>query len=309
MTVKVATDSASDIAPEVAQALGIVIVPAYVHFGNEVYRDWIDISPDELYRRMEEFPIHPTTSTPSPGDFTEVYDRLAQETDEIVSIHASKKLSAICDAALQGKEAMERKGCRIEVIDSESVSMGLGLVTIAAAKAAQVGESLQQVVDTARQAIPQINLLATLDTLKYALKGGRLGKAAVLLGTMLKVKPMLTMQEGEIKPSGLARTRAKAVEKLYEFVKNGLHIEDVAVVHSTTPKEAETLAERIRSFMQKGQLYISRLGPALGVHGGPGTLLVAFRKGKEVKGETEVSEKARGRLSLPSLRITRPRVG
>ena len=132
-------------------------------------------------------------------------------------------------------------------------------------------------MNTAYQAIPRTYLLGTFDTLKYLVKGGRIGKARALLGAALIVKSLITMREGELHPAGLARTRAKAIEKSYEFTRNTSHIEDMAIVHSTTPKEAEMLAERVKSFVKKGQLYIPTLGPALGAHGGPGALIVALR--------------------------------
>lgn len=276
--VKIVTDSTSDIPAPIAEALGITIVPAYVHFGNKTYRDRVDISEDELYQKLVEGPVHPTTSTPSPGDFSEVYKRLAQESDEIVSVVLTSKESTIYDAALLGKETVGR-GCRIEVIDSLSISMGLGLLTLAAAKTSQAGGSIEEVVKVVRQAIPKTHLLGALDTPKYILKGGRLGRAALSLGAMLRVKPMLTTREGDIISAGLTRTRGKSMERLYEFVKKHLPIEDLAIAYSTTPNEALSLAERVKSLIPGKQPLIARIGPALGVHAGPGALIVALRKG------------------------------
>ncbi|HJX69909.1 MAG TPA: DegV family protein [Dehalococcoidia bacterium] len=276
--VKIVTDSTSDIPPQIAEALGITIVPAYVHFGDKSYRDRVDISEDELYRRLVEGPVHPTTSAPSPGNFAEVYSRLARESDEIVAVMLTSKESALYNAALLGKETVKGK-CHIEVIDSQSVSMGLGFIAIAAAEAAQAGKGIEEVVKAVRQAIPRTHLLAALDTTKYVLKGGRLGRAALSLGAMLRVKPMLTIREGDIVSAGLTRTRGKSIERLYEFVKKHLPIEDLAIMHSTTPKEAQSLAERLKSLIPRKQPLIARLGPALGVHAGPGALAVALREG------------------------------
>jgi len=275
--VKIVTDSTSDIPTPIAEALGITIVPAYVIFGDNSYRDRIDISEDELYQRMVEGPIHPTTSTPSPGDFAEVYSRLAEESDEIVSITLTSKKSGLYEAALLGKEAVKKK-CHIEVIDSLSVSMGLGLLTIAAASTAQAGGNFEEVVNIVHQAIPKIHMLGALDTTKYALKGGRLGRTVLSLGAMLRVKLMLTIRQGDIIPAGLARTHNNAVERLYEFVKKYLPIEDLAIMYSTTPEEAQSLAARLEPLTPRKQPLIARLGPALGVHAGPGALAVAVRK-------------------------------
>ncbi len=277
MTVKIVTDSTSDIPSEIAKALGVTIVPVYVNFGSKSYRDRVDISEDELYQKMVEGPVHPTTSAPSPGDFTEVYSRLARESNEIVSIMLSSKESAVYNSALLGKETI-KENCRIEVIDSQSVTMGLGFITMAAAKAAQDDANIEEVVEVVRQAIPQTHLHGALDTPKYVLKGGRLGKTALSLGIMLKVKPILTNREGEIKLAGLARTCNKAIDRLYEFVKKHLPIEELAIVYSTTPEEAQSLAERMKPFIPRKQPLIARLGPSLGVHCGPGALVVALRK-------------------------------
>ena len=277
MTVKIVTDSTSDIPSEIAQALGVTIVPVYVHFGSKSYRDRVDISEDELYQKMLEGPVHPTTSAPSPGDFTEVYSRLAQESNEIVSIMLSSKESAVYNSALLGREAVNGN-CRIEVIDSQSVTMGLGFITIAAAKAAQAGKDVGEIVRVVYQAISRTHLHGALDTPKYVLKGGRMGRTALSLGAMLKVKPILTNREGEIKLAGLVRTHNKAVDRLYEFVKKHLPIEELAIVHSTTPEEAQSLAEQTKPFIDGRQPLIARLGPALGVHAGPDALIVALTK-------------------------------
>jgi DegV family protein with EDD domain len=293
MTVKIVTDSTSDLPSPVAQALGITVVPAYIHFGDKTYRDRVDISEDELYQRLVDGPVHPTTSTPSPGDFAEAYSRLAQESEEIVSIVVTSKQSAVYDSALLGKETVKGK-CRIEVIDSRSVTMGLGLMAIAAARAAQAGKGIEEVVEVVRRAIPKTYGLAVLDTLKYALRGGRLSRAGTLLGAMVMVKPMLIIREGVIGPAGVARTRSKGIERLCEFVRKHLPVEDRAVVHATSPQEAESLAERIKSLIPEKQPLIARLGAALGVHGGPGALAVVLRAGKSEE-EKAAEREGKGR--------------
>jgi DegV family protein with EDD domain len=304
--VKIVTDSTSDLPREIASALGITVVPAYVHFGDKSYRDGVDIGPDELYRRMLDGHVHPTTSAPAPGDFAEVYGKLARETDEIVSIVVTSKQSAVYDSALMGKESLKQK-CRIEVIDSQSVTMGLGLMAIAAAKKAQAGATIEEVLEAVRQAIPRTHGLALLDTLKYALKGGRLSKAGTLIGSLVRVRPILTIKAGVIGPSGVARTHAKGIERLCEFVVKHCPIEDIAVVHSASSQEAESLAEQIRSIVPQSHPIIARLGSALGVHAGPGALVVALREGKGEAEKTTESERRGKRFSLPSLRLPHKR--
>jgi DegV family protein with EDD domain len=282
MTVKIVTDSGSDITQEEAKKLGITVVPVYLRFGDEVYRDGVDIDSDEFYRKLMTSAVHPSTAAPSPGDFAQVYEEATQETNDVVSIHITRKHSAVCDAALVGKEIAEerRKGCRIEVVDSKGVTMWQGLVAIAAAKTAEVGCSLQQVVNKVNETISQLRALALLDTATYAVKGGRLGKAASAISaieSLLHIKVLITLHNGEIRTVGLVRSRSKGIEGLREFIRSALHIEDLAIVHSTTPSDAQALAEYACSLFPNVMPRITRLGPALGVHGGPGALVTVLR--------------------------------
>jgi DegV family protein with EDD domain len=205
--VKVVTDSTSDLPPEIAKELGITVVPAYVHFGGQSYRDGVDITPEQMYERMVSGPVHPTTSSPAPGDFTEAYNRLSEETDEIVCLTVTSKQSAIYEAAMTGKHSF-KGGSRVEVVDSQSVTMGLGLMAMLAAREARSGKTLDDVLEAVRSAIPRTHGTALLETFKYALKGGRLGRGGGLLGSLVKVKPMLEIKEGWIRLCGVTRTRS-----------------------------------------------------------------------------------------------------
>lgn len=275
MAIKIITDSSADMPAELAEELGITVVPLYVRFGDEVYRIQVDISQDEFYHRLLHGSVHPTTIQPSPQDFVNVYQKLAEEADGIVSIHLSSKLSGTHSSALQAKEQIEKR-CPIEVCDSESTTVALGLICLAAAAVAKAGGDMQQVLAEAKQAISGIHLLGLLDTLKYLVVGGRSGKAKKLLGSVLNVKPMLTLKDGEVVPAGQARTRAKGVGRLVEFVQNATDIKELSIGYNTTPDEAQTLAERISSIVPKEQIKLATIGPVLGVHAGPGTLIVAF---------------------------------
>jgi len=276
MAVKIVTDSGADLPDQLVEELGITVVPIYVRFGEEVYRDRVSISEDEFYERLTHDPVHPSTTQPGPQDFLEVYQKLSSDADGIVSIHITGKLSGTCNSALMAKDMMEG-GCPVEVVDSETLSMGLGLIVIAAAQMAKAGESMDKIVEAAKQAIPETYLFFLLDTLEYLKRGGRIGKAKALLGSVLSVKPVLTMKDGELVPAGQVRTRAKGMDKLFDFVKNAGNIQDLAVVYNTTPDEAQALAERIGSVFDKEKIRIARVGPGLGVHGGPGAILVSFR--------------------------------
>ncbi len=281
MTVKIVTDSSADLPAQLVQELGITVVPLYVRFGEKVYRDRVDISEDEFYQRLLHDPVHPSTIQPTPQDFASVYQKLSPKADGIVSIHMSAKLSGTYNSALQGKEMIE-KGCPIEVVDSQTTSMGLGLIDIAAAIVAKAGEGLPTVMEEVKQAIPNIRLLFLLDTLEYLLLGGRIGKAKALLGSILNVKPVLTLKDGEVVPAGQVRSRGKGIDRLFDFVKSASNIQDLAVVYNTTPDEAQALEERIGTIFTKEQIKLARVGPMLGVHSGPGALAVALREKKPV---------------------------
>jgi len=277
MKVKVVTDSTADLPSQLAKELGITIVPVYLRFGDKIYRDRVDISEDEFYQRLLHDPIHPSTTQPSPQDFADVYNNLAQGADGIISIHVSSKLSGTYNSALRGKEVVEKE-CPIEVIDSQVVTMGLGQLAIVANTIAESGKSLQQVVEEVKQMIPSIHLLGLLDTLKYLALGGRIGKVQALLGSVLSVKPMLTIKNGELVPAGRVRSHAKGIDMLFDFVENAVDIQDLAVVYNTALDEAKALIERIGSTFPKERIRLARLGPALGVHAGLGILFVALRR-------------------------------
>jgi len=282
MRVRVITDSGSDITQEEAKWLGITVIPVHLRFGDEVYRDGVDMNCDEFYHKLTTSPVHPSTAAPSPGDFAEAYEQAAREADEIISIHITRRHSATYDAALVGKETTEKKnkGCKIEVVDSKGVTMWQGLVVIAAVKAAEAGRNLQQVLAETHQAIKQLRALALLDTLKYVVKGGRLGKSVLRVESLLNVKPFITLRDGQVRPVGVARTRSKGIERLRDFLKSALHVQDLAVVYSTTPDEAHSLSDYARLLFPNIVPRIARLGPALGVHAGPGALVTVVREGK-----------------------------
>ncbi len=279
MTIKIVTDSSADLPAELVQKLGITVVPLYVRFGEDVYREQVDISLDEFYRRLEHDPIHPVTIQPSPQDFVNAYQKLSQEADGIVSIHLSSKLSGTYNSALQGKEMIEN-GCPIEVIDSQLITVGLGMICKAVAKMIEAGESLTSVAEEVKQMIPNTHLLNLLDTLKYLALGGRIGKAKALLGSVLNVKPLITLKDGEVVPAGQVRSRSKGIERLFSFVEGASEIEDLSIAYNTTPDEAQALAERLGSIFTKEAVKVVRLGTTLGVHMGPGGLAVGFREKK-----------------------------
>jgi len=249
-------------------------VPLTVSFGKKVYREGLDLNAEEFYSKLAQSEELPKTAQPSVGSFIDVYETLAQQDNEIISIHLSNKLSGTYNAALLAKEAMT-KDCRIEVVDSKSVSMGLGLTVIAAAKAVQAGASFQQATDIVHHSIPRIHLLAFFQTLEYLERGGRLGKGKALLGTLLHVKPLITVQDGEVQPFGRARTTRGALQRLYDFVNALLHIRGLSIMYTTVSKEVEILAKLLAPLFPQDRIIVTQVGSTLGTHTGPGTLAVA----------------------------------
>ena len=275
MPVRIVTDSVADLPPTVAQELGITVIPLNVRFGTEVYRDGIDITAEQFYEKLKDSGVLPVTSVPSPGTFAKAYDKLAEETDEILAIILTSKLSGTYEVALQSIGLMKKK-CRVEVIDSQLAVMAQGFVVIKAARTAQAGANLDEVVEVARKTIPRADLLATFDTLEYLRRGGRIGRAQAFLGSMLKVHPLITLKDGVVEPAGRTRSRAQAIERLYSFATSYASIEEIAIEDSACPNEAEALVERLSGKFPKERIYHSKMTPVIGTHTGPGLLLVTI---------------------------------
>ncbi len=275
MNIKIVTDTLSDITSDLAQELGVTVVPLYVRFGEEVYRDRVEITTEEFYRRLVAEAALPSTTQPTPNDFAEVFNNLAKETDEILVIVVSSKLSGTYQSAMQAKELVKGK-CRIEIIDSLSVAMGLGLIVITAVKAVQAGSSLDEVADLARGAIPRIHIIAYFDTLKYLAKGGRIGKAENMLGSMLSVKPILTVRGGEMAPLTRVRSLNAGLDYLYNAAAGCSRIEGLALEHGTTPDDADKLVERLDSLFPKERIYRGVISPVIGTYAGPNPLALTI---------------------------------
>jgi len=273
MAVKVVTDSLSDITSDMAEELGITIVPLTVFFGHEAFLDRVTITTDDFYRRLIHGDIWPTTTQPPPKDFADVYEKLAEETDEILVITLSSKLSGTYQSAI-GAKGMIKKECRVEVIDSLTAAMGLGLVAIATAREAQKGSGLDDMVKFVHRATERSHFVAYFDTLKYLAKGGRIGKAQGLLGSMLSIKPMLTIKEGEMSPVTRLRSQAAGMDYLYNFVTGFPNIELLAVEHTTLPDEADKLVERLSKSYPGEIIYRSTVSPVLGTYAGPNAIAV-----------------------------------
>ncbi|MEA3493172.1 MAG: DegV family protein [Candidatus Margulisiibacteriota bacterium] len=268
MSVKIIVDSLGDIPAQVAKDLGMGVIPINVIFGTQVYRDGVDITPAQFYDRLEKEKISPTTSVPPLDSFIQVFKQAAEETDEIVVITISKKLSGTNQAAQEAARMMDKK-CKVEVIDSKWLLMGEGLLALKAAKMSKAGASFDDIVKSTHNDIPRISGLMVFDTLEYLRRGGRIGKAKAFLGSLLKLHPVLSIKDGEIHPFAREGSRAKGIDCLYKMVMGHSKIDELAVEDATTPGEADTLADRLAEKFPREDIYRSKVSPVLGAHTGP----------------------------------------
>ena len=272
--VAIVTDSVADLPPQVAEEFGITVVPLVVRFGTDLYRDGLDLSPDQFYGKLRTSKVLPATSVPPPAAFADAYDKLAEKTNEIVVISLTSKLSATYQVALQAAGLMKKR-CRVEVLDSQWAVMAQGFITIAAARAAQAGASLGEVLDVARHTMHRVDMHAAFDTLEYLERGGRIGKAQAFLGSLLKVNPIIGMKDGEVHPLARERSRAKAIDYLYNFATSLGNVEGLAVEYATDLDEANRLVQRLHSKYPRVSIYLSRTSPVIGTHTGPGLIIVS----------------------------------
>ena len=282
MAVRLVTDSTCDLPQELAEQWGLTVIPCNVHIDDEVFKDGLDIGPDEFYRRLVSSTRLPTTAQPSVNDFLQVYKALCDGGHDVVSIHLSEKFSGTLNSAMQAREAIssaqsggEGRSERIEIIDSQMASMGLGLVALAAAEIVKTGASCDQVVAQVQSCLPRTHCYFLLDTLEYLQKGGRIGKARAFLGTLLSIKPILAIKDGEAHPVERVRTRERGLQRLVEIIQGLGPVERLSILHSTAPDDAEALKVRLTGLAPEGEIIMSRFGPVVGTYLGPGALGVS----------------------------------
>lgn len=278
LKIAVVTDSTSDLPADLATKHDISVVPLNVHFGTEAYKDGIDMNADEFYKRLQNEKTLPTTSAPSAGQFAEVYLDLAKNHDSIISLHVSSKISATYSAAVQASEEVRSSNIDVKVIDTLQASMALGLVTMAVSKQAKEGSSIDSLVDLAKRLSLRAQFSGLVETLEYLQKGGRIGKASALLGSILKIKPLLAMVDGEAHPIDRPRTRIKGINRMKQLVAEAGNLDSLCVLHSTDPDLAKEIAYDLRGFTPTEKPIVTRLGPVVGTYLGPGMLGVAWLK-------------------------------
>lgn len=277
MTVRIITDSTCDLPAELTGRLGITVVPLRVIWGDEALRDGVDIDADTFYTRLVASKVHPRTSQPLVEDFVAAYEAAGADGDEIVSIHISSRLSGTLNSAQLAREEVSHS-IRIEIIDSYNVSLALGGIVLEAAEAAARDATLQEVAAVARKAMESVRLLAVLDTLEYLRKGGRIGRASSLIGSVLSIKPLIHVEDGEIAPFERVRTRAKAVDRLVELAMDDRNAKRLFVACAGNDDEARALVERLRPSFPHTEFVVGHFGPVVGVYTGPSALGVGTMK-------------------------------
>ena len=275
--VKIVTDSTADLPKSLVEEFNIHVVPLKVLFGDEVYREGVDITPKQFFEKLAVSPQLPTTSQPSPGEFQEVYEELTRDGSSVVSIHISSLLSGTYQSAVLAKKELASRD--ITIIDSKLVSMGLGMAVLAAAKAAKAGQKAEEIVRLVNELIKKIRLYFVVDTMDYLQKGGRIGKASAFLGTMLNIKPVLTLEEGLVVPLEKIRGKNKALDRLVEMAREFSEQHGVmqcALVHANALDDAIKLHEMLIAQIKCCEMMICDIGAVVGTHGGPGLIGIIF---------------------------------
>lgn len=276
--VRIVADSTSDIPAEIRERLGITIVPLKVLFGEETYLDSITINTDQFYERLKSSSVLPTTSQPSPLEFSEVYERLLDEDPEgpIISIHLAAILSGTHQSAVIAESMLERPA-DITIVDSKSASYGIGLQVVRAAEMAQAGESKERILEEIQRIQNDLELYFLVDTLEFLHKGGRIGRASALIGSILNIKPILSLdKEGGVYSVDKVRGTKKAMARIAEMFKSTYGDDPVGlIIAGTDNKEAaEELGNRIKSELNVKEVGYTTVGSVIGVHTGPGTSAV-----------------------------------
>jgi DegV family protein with EDD domain len=277
--VKIVTDSTADIPAALVRELDIEVVPLSISFGDETYRAGIDISNEQFYRRVAQGGPPPATIAPPTTLFEQTYRRLAQRHESIVSIHLSSHLSTTYKAAAQARERLPVSLARIEVVDSHSASMGMGLTVLAAARMARAGASLDEIVREVHFRVQHTHSVFFLDTVEYLDRSGRVSMSPNFAGSMSRIKPLLLIDEGHIVPYERTRTRAKAIDGLFTFVEDFPNVREIAVMYSTSPEDVEKLLDKLVLIFPRDKVLIAEYGPSVSAHLGPGAMGVAVFEG------------------------------
>jgi len=274
--IAVVTDSVACVPRELLERYDIHVVPFHVIWDGRVYTDGVDLTPGEFYRFFGQNKAFPTTAQPSLADFVRTYARLSEKAEGIVSIHIPEELTGAINVARVA--AREAASVPIRIVDSRTATMAQGFIVLEAARTAALGGTLDEVVAAAEALIPRVDFFATLDDLKHLHRGGRIGEAATLLGSKLKINPIMSLAHGRVRVLGVVRTRRKAVQKMIEMMgaRVGQRPLHVSVFHGDALEEALRIQEEIQSRFNCVEFYITEFTPVMGAHTGPGVIGLAF---------------------------------
>ena len=276
-TVAIITDSTSDLTPETQERHGITVVPLNVHFGQETFQDGVDLDADAFMEKMATADRLPTTSQPAVGAFESAFRELAVDYREICCVLISGKLSGTAQSATLAAEAVADL-VRVEIVDSESVTYGLGFQVLRAAALADQGLDAAGIGETLAAETASYHVVFFVETLEHLRRGGRIGKAAQLLGSMIQLRPLLRVEGGQIVPFERTRTRSKATAALLDFARDLASVEKAAVFYNTTPEDAVDLARHLAD-VTKTEVEAIQVGPVISTHVGPGVLGVVLKEG------------------------------
>jgi DegV family protein with EDD domain len=279
--IAVVTDSTASIPESLLKELNIHVVAYYIHRGTEVLRDLVTIQRDEFLRWLPTATSLPTTASPGPGDYLDMYKSLIRGgVQSILSIHMTSKGSGAYQAATVAQSMLreENPGVRVEVVDTQNVSLCQGWIAIEAARGVLAGLSLDDVLASVKRMLPVTHMIQTADTLKYLYMGGRIGMAKRLVGTLLNIKPLIGMKDGVIVALGQARSRMQAYIAMSEMIREaiGSGKAKVAYVHAGALEEAEKIKQLVEGKIEVAESFFAELSPALAVHTGPGTAGLCF---------------------------------
>lgn len=278
MAVRIVTDSTADVPPELVERHGITVVPLLVHFGEQSFRDGVDLTFDAFYHRLRSGNVYPTTSQPPVETFKDTFERLAADGSAVVAIHLASTFSGTFQSSTLAAQMLPAS--RVTVLDSGSVSMGLGWLVLAAARAAEAGASVAEIVALVERLRPRVRTFAVFETLEYLQRGGRIGRARAFLGSLLGVKPLLEVRDGEVLPRERVRTWKRAVERLVELVLALGPITHLAFLHAAAPEAVAGLRERLAPHLAGVETVTCAIGPVLGAHIGPGAVGIAALVGE-----------------------------
>jgi DegV family protein with EDD domain len=277
--IKIVTDSTADIPRELLERYDIRLVPINIQFGTETYREGIDIDRPTFFRKLDEYPTIPTSSQPSPGQFVEVFRPLVEDGHSIISLHVTSKHSGTYQSALLAKSMLPE--AEIEVFDTLSISIGTGYQALAAARAAEEGKSMAEIIEMLEGIRGRMSLYLTPSTLKYLQKSGRVGKLAGALASLLNVKPVIKVEDGVLEAFQNVRTRSKAIDYMIELTAEAVGTTEpvkIGLPHAEVPDEAEELRKRLESTFNVDEMHVVPLACSLTVHGGPGIMgIIAYK--------------------------------